>query len=120
MYGNSYTRRFKSWTDKKIIATKKLEGKSVRTLKKYQPELEKLHYFLGKDFHNLTTYDLRYYLAQYKENRKISNRTLDNMRKTISSFFTWMYDEGYIIYNPAKALKQIKYVKILKYNKISI
>ena len=43
---------------KKFIATKKLEGKSVRTLKKYQPELEMLHYFLGKDFHNLTTYDL--------------------------------------------------------------
>lgn len=99
---------------KKFIATKKLEGKSIRTLKKYQPELEMLHYFLGKDFHNLTTYDLRYYLAQYKEHRKISNRTLDNMRKTISSFFTWMYDEGYIIHNPAKALKQIKYTKTVK------
>lgn len=99
---------------KRFIATKKLEGKSIKTLKKYQPELENLHYFLGKDFHKLNTYDLRYYLAQYKEHRKISNRTLDNMRKTISSFFSWVHDEGYIIHNPAKALKRIKYAKTVK------
>lgn len=99
---------------KKFIATKKLEGKSVKTLKKYQPELEKLHYFLGKSFYKINIYDLRYFLAQYKEHRKISNRTLDNMRKTISSFFSWMSDEGHISYNPAKALKRIKYTKTVK------
>lgn len=99
---------------KKFIATKKLEGKSVKTLKKYQPELEKLHYFLGKSFYKISIYDLRYFLAQYKEHRKISNRTLDNMRKTISSFFSWMSDEGHISYNPTKALKRIKYTKTVK------
>lgn len=99
---------------KKFIATKKLEGKSVKTLKKYQPELEKLHYFLGKSFYKINIYDLRYFLAQYKEHRKISNRTLDNMRKTISSFFSWVSDEGHISYNPTKALKRIKYTKTVK------
>lgn len=99
---------------KKFIATKKLEGKSERTLRKYQPELEKVVAFLNKNLFEVDTYDLRLYLALYKENRKISNRTLDNIRKTISSFFGWLHDEGMIGRNPAKALKQIKYDQIVR------
>lgn len=99
---------------KKFIATKKLEGKSQRTLKKYQPELEKVVAFLNKNLFEVDTYDLRLYLALYKENRKISNRTLDNIRKTISSFFSWLHDEGLIGRNPARALKQIKYEQIVR------
>lgn len=99
---------------RKFIATKRLEGKSERTLKKYQPELEKLIGFLNKKLYEVDTYDLRLYLSLYKENRGISNRTLENMRKTISSFFGWMHDEGYVGRNPARALKQIKYTKEVK------
>lgn len=99
---------------RKFIATKKLEGKSEKTLRKYQPELEKLVEFLNKKLYEVDTYDLRLYLSLYKEKRKITNRTLDNMRKTISYFFGWMHDEGLIGRNPAKALKQIKYEKIVR------
>lgn len=94
---------------RKFIATKRLEGKSEKTLRKYQPELEKVVGFLTKKLYETDTYDLRLYLALYKEKRKISNRSLDNIRKTISSFFSWLHDEGFIGKNPAKALKQIKY-----------
>lgn len=72
---------------RKFIATKKLEGKSERTLRRYQPELEKLVSFLDKKFYEVSPYDLRLYLSLYKEQRQISNRTLENMRKTISTFF---------------------------------
>lgn len=99
---------------RKFIATKRLEGKSEKTLKKYQPELEKLIDFLTKKMYEVETYDLRLYLALYKDNRGVSNRTLDNIRKTISSFFTWLHDEGFISRNPAKALKQIKYTQTTK------
>lgn len=99
---------------RKFIATKRLEGKSERTLKKYQPELEKMVDFLNKKLYEVDTYDLRLYLALYKDKRKITNRTLDNIRKTISSFFGWMHDEGLVGRNPAKALKQIKYDKIVR------
>ena len=99
---------------RKFIATKRLEGKSEKTLRKYQPELEKLVAFLDKKMHEVETYDLRLYLALYKEHRGVSNRTLDNIRKTISSFFSWMNDEGHIGRNPARALKQIKYTKEVK------
>lgn len=99
---------------RKFIATKKLEGKSDRTLRRYQPELEKLVYFLDKKLYEVSPYDLRLYLSLYKEQRKISNRTLENMRKTISTFFGWLHDEGLISQNPARAVKQIKYDKIVR------
>ena len=99
---------------RKFIATKKLEGKSDRTLRRYQPELEKLVYFLDKKLYEVSPYDLRLYLSLYKERRKISNRTLENMRKTISTFFGWLHDEGLIGQNPARAVKQIKYDKIVR------
>lgn len=99
---------------RKFIATKKLEGKSERTLRRYQPELEKLVYFLDKKLYEVSSYDLRLYLSLYKEQRKISNRTLENMRKTISAFFSWLHDEGIISQNPARAVKQIKYDKIVR------
>lgn len=99
---------------RKFIATKKLEGKSNRTLRRYQPELEKLVYFLDKKLYEVSPYDLRLYLSLYKERRKISNRTLENMRKTISTFFGWLHDEGLIGQNPARAVKQIKYDKIVR------
>lgn len=99
---------------RKFIATKKLEGKSERTLRRYQPELEKLVSFLDKKLFEVNPYDLRLYLSLYKEQRKISNRTLENMRKTISTFFGWLHDEGLIGQNPARAVKQIKYDKIVR------
>lgn len=99
---------------RKFIATKRLEGKSEKTIQRYQPELEKLGIALNKKITDVETFDLRLYLAMYKENRNVSNRTLDNLRKTISSFFGWLHDEGFINRNPAKNLKQIKYEKTVK------
>ena len=99
---------------RKFIATKRLEGKSEKTLEKYQMDLENLVSTLNKKLQDVETYDLRLYLALYKENRKVSNRTLDNIRKSISSFFSWLNDEGFISRNPARALKQIKYDKVVR------
>lgn len=99
---------------KKFLATKRLEGKAEKTLKKYQPELERFIYALKKPIYEVETYDLRLYLAIYKEKRKVSNRTLDNMRKTLSSFFSWLAAEGFLGRNPAAALQQIRYEKVVR------
>ncbi|EOS37113.1 hypothetical protein C808_03831, partial [Lachnospiraceae bacterium M18-1] len=99
---------------RKFIATKRLEGKSEKTLEKYQMDLENLIGCLNKKLVEVETFNLRLYLSLYKENRKISNRTLDNIRKSISSFFSWLNDEGFISRNPARALKQIKYDKVVR------
>ncbi len=50
---------------------------------------------LNKKLMEVETFDLRLYLSLYKENRKVTNRTLDNIRKTISSFWGWLNDGDY-------------------------
>ena len=48
---------------RKFIATKKLEGKSERTLRRYQPELEKLVLFLNKKLFERSASDLLLHLS---------------------------------------------------------
>lgn len=97
-----------------FIATKRLEGRSEKTLLQYQLHLGKMLVCLDKDLNKVTAYDIRYYLSDYKQKRKVSNLTLDNMRRCISSFFHWLSDEGFIRRNIAAAVKKITYKKTVK------
>ena len=65
----------------KFIATKRIEGKSESTLKRYYDENMKLINFLNKNLDKITTYDIRFYLSyrRGKTERKLSDRTLDGM-----------------------------------------
>ena len=96
---------------RKFFATKRLEGMSERTIELYYPYINKLMIELNKPIQQITTYDIRYFLATYKEKRAVKNITLDNMRKCFSSFFGWLSDEGFIKGNPCRAIKAIKHEK---------
>ena len=69
---------------------------------------------LNKKIHEITTKDLRYYLAMYQEQRKISLSYLETLRHYISSFFTWATDEGYINRDPSRRLRRVKVPQKLK------
>lgn len=99
---------------KQFIATKKVEGRSDNTLKRYYDVCYPMIHNINKPINEMTTYDLRFYLAQYQTTRKVSNRTLDGMRRCLKSFFTWLFSEGLINNNPSLALAQIKYDKTIK------
>lgn len=99
---------------RKFIATKRIEGIADSTLQRYFDENLKLIQFLNKPLSEVTTYDLRFYLSYRREQGKISNRTLDGMRRCYSSFFTWLNAEGLINRNPCAALAQIKSRKTVK------
>jgi len=98
----------------KFIATKRIEGKSEATVQRYRDACYLMIHSLCKPLYEITTYDLRYYLADYKRCRKVSNRTLDGIRRCFSSFFNWLSAEGLIGRNPCAALSQIKYTKVVK------
>lgn len=98
----------------KFIATKRIEGKSDGTVKRYYDACYMMIHALCKPLGEITTYDLRYYLADYKRRRNVSNRTLDGIRRCFSSFFSWLASEGLIGHNPCAALSQIKYTKVIK------
>ena len=99
---------------KRYIATKRIEGLSDSTLRRYADENLKLIRFLRKPLYEITTYDLRFYLSAKRQQGKVSNRTLDGMRRCFSSFFSWLSAEGLIGHNPCAALSQIKYRKQVK------
>lgn len=101
---------------KKFIATKRVEGIAESTLRRYAYENMRLLRFLNKEIYKITTYDIRFYLSYKRDKgkKKLSNRTLDGMRRCYSSFFGWLSAEGIIGKNPCATLKQIKYKKKIK------
>lgn len=101
---------------KKFLATKRVEGIAESTLQRYADENLKLIRFLGKPVFEITAYDIRFYLSYRREKSevKLSNRTLDGIRRCYSSFFGWLSTEGLIQQNPCASIKQIKYRKKVK------
>jgi site-specific recombinase XerD len=94
---------------KAYLVTKKIEGRSPKTLDLYKLVLEDMIRTIRKELATITTNDLRLYLYNLKDQRNISDRTLDHRRLILSGFFTWCYDEKYIPSNPTVSLSPIKY-----------
>ena len=90
------------------LASKQLENCSQGTLENYGRCIRMLMQGLNKRLQEITTNDLRYYLAVYQERRDISLSYLETLRHYISSFFAWLSDEGYISHTPARRLKRVK------------
>ena len=99
---------------KKFVATKRVEGTSESTLKRYMEQNNALIDFIGKPLKEITAYEIRFYLSVKRERDKVSNRTLDGMRRCYNSFFKWATNEGYIATNPCASISQIKYKKTVK------
>lgn len=97
----------------KFIVAKYIEGLSDSTIKRYVDENRKMIFFLNKPINEISTFDIRFYLASRRK-AGISNRTLDGMRRCYSSFFGWLYKEELIEKNPCLGLTQIKHKKQIK------
>lgn len=84
---------------KKFLATKRVEGIADSTLQRYGEINRALINYLGKPLEEITAYDLRFYLSVRRQIGKVSNRSLDGMRRCYSSFFSWLAAEGLISHN---------------------
>lgn len=94
---------------KTYIAVKTLEGRSQNTIELYGRFLRYFFERVGKCPQDITTNDIRLFLAEYKAQRGISDRTLDKYRQILRVFFTWATDEEYLTKNPCRNIKEIKY-----------
>ena len=91
------------------FASLKIGGRSEKTIKKYALDIKKMLEFFGnRNLCEITTNEMRYYLAWYKENRDITNTTLENMRLTFVSLFGWLENEDYISKSPMRKIPPIK------------
>ena len=93
---------------KRFISTKKLEGRSDKTLKYYKSTVEKMLKTIDKNVKAITTDDLREYLTDYQSRSTVSKQSVDNVRRNLSSFFTWLEDENYILKSPVRRIHKIK------------
>lgn len=69
---------------------------------------------LQKPFNQVETEDLRVYLSEYQKRNNASKQTIDNIRRILSSFFTWLEDEDYILKSPVRRIHKIKTTKQVK------
>ena len=79
-----------------FVAAKRIEGCSEKTLAYYPNTIQAMISGIGKAAQQITTEDLRAYLTEYQNEHKISRVTIDNIRRILSSFFSWLEDEDYI------------------------
>ena len=97
-----------------FLNAKKIEGCSERTLAYYKTTVEKLLDDVNDPIRKVTTDDIREYLASYQSINDCSKTTIDNIRRNISSFFTWLEEEDYIIKSPMRRIHKIKTTKTVK------
>lgn len=97
-----------------FIAAKRIEGCSEKTLKYYQTTIDALVVSLGKNVRHILTEDLRAYLTEYQNKNQSSRVTIDNIRRILSSFFSWLEDEDYIIKSPVRRIHKVKTASSIK------
>ena len=98
----------------KFISSKEIEGCSVRTLKYYKDNISKMLDTVNLPINEITTETLRNYLSNYKNNSTAGMVTIDNIRRTLSSFFAWLENEDYIIKSPVRRIHKVKAIKKVK------
>lgn len=97
-----------------FIAAKRIEGCSEKTLKYYQTTIDAMVTSLEKNVRHILTEDLRIYLTDYQEKHQSSRVTIDNIRRILSSFFSWLEDEDYIIKSPVRRIHKVKTASSIK------
>lgn len=91
-----------------FLSAKRIEGCSEKTLLYYESTIRAMLYDLQKEVKHVVTDDIRRYLTEYQERKKSSKVTIDNIRRILSSFFSWLEDEDYILKSPVRRIHRIK------------
>lgn len=93
---------------KMFLDAKKIEGCSDRTIQYYQTTVEKMLISVTTPIRKITTERMREYLSEYQQVNNCSKVTVDNVRRNISSFYSWLEEENYILKSPMRRIHKIK------------
>ncbi len=99
---------------KLFLDAKKIEGCSERTLKYYRSTVEHMINKISLPLRKMNTDSIRAYLVEYQQNGKCGKVTVDNIRRNISSFFSWLEEEDYILKSPMRRIHKIKTKTVVK------
>lgn len=99
---------------KMFLDAKSIEGCSDRTIKYYRVTIEHLLKNVVSPIRKITTEMMRAYLVDYQKINNCGKTTVDNIRRNISSFFSWLEEEDYILKSPMRRIHKIKTQKTVK------
>lgn len=91
-----------------FLSAKRIEGCSEKSLKYYKATIEMMIATVEKSIKHIETDDIRRYLTEYQEKKNSSKVTIDNIRRILSSFFSWLEDEDYILKSPVRRIHKVK------------
>ena len=97
-----------------FISAKRVEGCSEKSLQYYESTIRNMLAAINKPECKITTEDLRGYLDTYQQRGTVSKVTLDNVRRILSSFFSWLEDEDYIVKSHVRRIHKVKTGKTVK------
>ena len=97
-----------------FLSAKRIEGCSEKSLTYYRKTIEGMLEKVGKGITHITTDDLRSYLTAYQLEKQTSKVTIDNIRRILSSFFSWLEDEDYILKSPVRRIHKVKTATTIK------
>ena len=97
-----------------FLSAKRIEGCSEKSLKYYQTTIQSMLSAVKKDIKQIETEDIRTYLTDYQQQKKSCRVTIDNIRRILSSFFSWLEDEDHILKSPVRRIHKVKAVTNIK------
>lgn len=97
-----------------FVAAKRVEGCTERTIEYYRSSIETMLNEVNVSVRQITTDILREYLTNYQLKNNCSKVTVDNIRRNLSSFFSWLEDEDHIIKSPIRRIHKVKTGTVVK------
>lgn len=97
-----------------FLDAKKIEGCSARTIEYYSSTVERMLQNIKQPIRKISTEEIRKYLVDYQKINNCSKVTVDNIRRNISSFFSWLEEEDYILKSPMRRIHKIKTMQPVK------
>ena len=91
-----------------FLDAKRIEGCSERTIKYYSVTVVRMLQKIETPVRKISTEEIRKYLVDYQKINDCSKVTVDNVRRNISSFFSWLEEEYYILKSPMRRIHKIK------------
>lgn len=97
-----------------FIMGKAVKGCTKRTLHAYQYKLDFIFQYIGKTIDDISTEDIRAYMAKRLYYDKVSKTTVSNEVRYLKSFFNYICTEEMISHNPMLRIESIKQEKYKK------
>lgn len=97
-----------------FLSAKRVEGCSEKSLKYYHTTIQAMLSTVNKDIKQIETEDIRSYLTSYQQQKQSCRVTIDNIRRILSSFFSWLEDEDHILKSPVRRIHKVKAVINIK------